>query len=942
MKKTQVIEVFANVRATIVPFISVMMFVALGVSVFLGLRWSANALASSIDNVFQKTNYHDIFVKAPVGFMDDEIDEIRNLEGVEAVETGYLCNQDAIVGKSTMPLRVQSIPSTMDQPIVKEGALPTKTNEIAIMDSWASKNKVGVGDTLRFSDAEGVGGLKGDSFVVTARVTAPDYLFKDSSTYALVGSNVTGVAFVAPEAFDQDSFAFVTGIPCLYVRCANTQGLSTFGNQYQQTTDAVAQRINAKSSDMLTERIGSIYDVTRTAVDTLKSVVSKYRASYSKLMKEQKTTSEQGTANKSSADQASKQNKAVDKQVDTLGSKFVGEAADACEQLDISLPAKVDHTSFADVLTELESLLKDVDQLKLNINGQRVAFSEIPNMLNNLKETFQKNGRNAFVLDRAHNGGVIMAKMLMDILGKLRYSMAALFVIVGLLVCYTAISRIVNDHVVQIGTKKALGIFVGEVTSGYLLYAALAVILGVAIGVLVALFVVQTIINPVLANVFLMGPYPRYFSLTDSLIAGVLEIVLILAATWFSCHRVLARRTQELLSGQRPPTAKEHFFESWGIYKRLSLLGQVVVNNCVNEKRRVVATLIGVAGCTSLVVCALTLNNNVLGSMDAQYKDVYGFNAIAQLDPSVKDASAAVSKRLDEKSMENAPTYRKTCTLSANGDVALATLFVPTDAQKFQDMYHIHPQCGTSADLSQDGVWLGKGFANTSGLKIGDSVSISDSTGQSADVPIAGFFDHYLTTIDAVMGADTYRRHFGSTPIANAVLVNTHGNGVDSVAKTLADVKGFAGMRDDKALAARAFNMFSKLSRTVVIIYLALSALMAAIVLLNLDVMYVMEKKRELIVLMVCGYSTKAAKSYVRGDTIALTLLGTLLGIFLGAIVGYLTVRSVEPPNVVFLHGINAQACLIGAAVTLVFSAIAGFVAFRRIPKFDLTDLSRM
>lgn len=942
MKKTQLIEVFANIRATIVPFFSIIMFVALGIAVFLGLQWSANALASSIDDVFRKTNYHDIFVKTPVGFLDDEVDEIRGIEGVEAVETGYLCTMEATVGKSSTPLRVQSLPNTMDQPIVKQGVLPTKDNEIAIMDSWAEKNKVKVGDTLRFSDAEGIGNLKGDSYTVTARITAPDYLCKDASTYALVGSNVSGVAFVTPDAFDQDSIAFITGVPCLYVRCANTQGLSTFSDQYRQTTDAVAQKINTKSADMLTERIGTIYDTTRTAINTLKRIISTYRTAYSKLQKQQKSISEQSAANKIPKDQANKQAKAIDGQVDTLGNNFVKEAAGSCDQLGINLPNKIGNSSFANTLTELETMLDDVDGLKININGQRVAFSEIPTMLNNLKETFHKNGRNAFVLDRAHNGGIIMAKMLIDILGKLRYSMAALFVIVGLLVCYTAIARIVNDHVVQIGTKKALGLFVGEVTSGYLLYATLAVIVGALIGVLIALFVVQTIINPVLANVFLMGPYPRYFSLADSLLASVIELALILASTWLSCHRILARRTQELLSGQRPPTAKEHFFESWGAYKRLPLLGQVVVNNCVNEKRRVVATLIGVAGCTSLVVCALTLNNNVLGSMDVQYKEVYGFDAITQIDASVKDAGTSVSKRLDEQSFKNAPVYRKTCTLATNGDVALTTLFVPTDTQKFQDVYHIRSKDGATPDLSQDGVWLGSGFAYTSGLKVGDTVTISDSTGQSAEVPIAGYFNHYLTTVDAVMGADAYKRHFGSTPIANAVLVDTCGEGTNSVAKALADVKGFAGMRDDKALAARAFNMFSKLSKAVVVIYLALSALMAAIVLLNLDIMYVSEKKRELIVLMVCGYSTKDAKSYVRGDTIVLTLLGTLLGMVLGAVVGYLTVRSVEPPNVVFLHGVNVQACLIGAAVTLVFSFIAGFVAFRRIPKFDLTDLGRM
>ncbi len=947
MKKTQLIEVFANIRATIVSFISIAMFVALGIAVLLGLQWASKALAASMDKAFAQTNYHDILVQAPVGFQEDEIEELRKIDGVESIETGYQSTQQVNVGSIRTSVRFQTVPPTMDQLIVHEGTLPQKANEIALMDHWAKNNGFMVGDTISLvhdgNDADGMNALTGDTYTITALVESPQYTSKDSATYSMVGSTVSGVGFVTEDAFDKNSASFLFGIPCLYVKCANTQGLSTFSDQYKGVAGDVAQRINDKSAALLTERLSTTYDTVKVAMDTLTKVVDNSRKAVKALKAEESKILEQQKQGSISQSDANDRIAKVYAGLDKCCAEFNKESASALDSLGLPPLEGIDRTTVSEILDDLQNAIQDKASFQMRFMGQNVKFNEIPNLINNLNETFVKNGRNAFTLDRAHNGGVVMAQMLMSILDKLRYSMASLFVVVGLLVCYSAISRIVNENMMQIGTKKALGIFVGEVTASYLLYAGIAVCAGVVAGVLVALFVVQTIINPALANVFVLGRYARYFSLMDTMLAGGIELLLILAATWFSCNRILRKRTVELLSGVVPPTAKEHFYESWSVWKRLPLFRQVVINNCFNDKRRVVATLVGVAGCTSLIVCAITLNNNVLGSFAKQYKDVYGFDAIAQIDPTSKTAQKDVAAKLDKGSLPNAPVYYKTCVLSnGKGNMAIASLIVPTNADKFQSVYHINPTNNQNVDLKDDGAWIGSGFAASSGLKVGDKVEITDSTGQSNSVPILGFFEHHLINVDVVMGANAYKTHFGTEPIANSLLVSTANQGYDAVAKSLAGTKGYLNLKNDKALANRAFVQFSKLSRAVVIIYLGLSALMAAIVLLNLDIMYVNEKKRELTVLMICGFTTKEAKSYVRSDTIVLTAIGVVIGVAVGALVGYVSVVSVEPPNVSFIHGVDAVACLVGIAATFVFSLIAGYVALRRIPRFSLTDINRM
>ena len=110
------------------------------------------------------------------------------------------------------------------------------------------------------------------------------------------------------------------------------------------------------------------------------------------------------------------------------------------------------------------------------------------------------------------------------------------------------------------------------------------------------------------------------------------ELVLVLGTTWLACRSILRKHAVDLLRGPEPPSAKERFYEKWDLWDGLPLFIQTIVNNCVNDKRRVLSTIVGVAGCTALIVTAITLNNDVMKSYDAHYANVYGFDTIASGD----------------------------------------------------------------------------------------------------------------------------------------------------------------------------------------------------------------------------------------------------------------------------------------------------------------------
>ncbi|HAM16369.1 MAG TPA: hypothetical protein DCP91_11065 [Eggerthellaceae bacterium] len=546
------------------------------------------------------------------------------------------------------------------------------------------------------------------------------------------------------------------------------------------------------------------------------------------------------------------------------------------------------------------------------------------------------------VLPRSFNAGVVEVVTFSDVTANLSISMAALFIIVGLLVSYFAVSRIVHEQVTQIGTKKALGFRKGEITTSFLLYSGIAVLAGVIVGALVAYVIVEGIIGGVLAGMFAFGTYPAHFGWPLFLVMGLLELVLILAATYLACRRVLKEHAIELLRGEKPPAGKTRFYEKWGIWEKVPLFVQTIVNNCVNDRRRVLSTIVGVAGSTALIVTAITLNNDVMKSYDRQYQDVYGFNAIAYVDSGVEGAIGEVESALEGEGATATRVFMKRyLTDQPNGKSAPMRVVVPFDDDSFQRVYHVNTLSGAPLDLAGGkGAWVSQAYAEHMGVKVGDVVTIDGGDGKKHEVPILGFYEFWLTYHEMVMGLGYFQEEFGEAS-ASAVLAQTGDKAVGDVERAIARVEGFDSIVDDATYQHQNFETFSSVSSAVVAIYLALAALMAVVVLLNLNVMFIEEKKRELIVLMINGFSVRDAKRYVSYDSVVLSVIGIIVGIALGCLMGSLTVAAIEPPTATFVRDPDMIAIVVGIVGSAVLTIIMGAIALRRIPRFQLTDINK-
>lgn len=1206
MKRIRMIELLAEIKVNVVAFVSVCMFVCLGIGLFYGIQWGGMAMKKAAEEVFDQGKMHDIEIQFPYGLVDSDLEQLEEVEGVSDVEAGYASYSSFIDGSASYVVKFQSLTNRIDVPINVDGVLPDQEDEVAILRSWAEGHDVGIGDELTFKhdttdeeDTDGMEYLNSDTFKVTALVDHPDYLSKIAGTLgvASIGSgDVDFVAFVPTEAFDVDKFE--DGYPVVYLRCDGLRGANTFSAAYQDPANAIVDEVTELGSTLATARYNDLHDEAQGKIDDAQQQVdeanqqiaegeSKYSEGEQQIsegeqqladaqqqlssgkqqldeggeqlaqgrteLNNAKTTAQQEKAKaqselnsaKSTLDASQKkydeslaefnaaksiydtinntfnsiagyydaaidnyntlvalrdelQNEkdaldnatnayvsdpteanwpAVQSAYDTFANTYVnvidtyaslisnastvaaayGTAIpvegtlpalvalsvpasgltgdpmqgyidtlsarlDAIAAMQVTVEGQTYHltdvrsalatagakldaaqqelnaakqqldagwasynaavaefnqksaeadrelaqgedtldqkqseydeakATYEEKLSEYESGEKDIEQAKADLEEARKTLDEKEAELSDANAQLDKAKEKLagmveyewIVFSRLESGGVQNIDSVTSIMGNVCWAMASLFVLVGLFVCYSAVSRLVYDEVTQIGAKKALGFHEGEITFMYLSFSGIAVLVGTLLASAMAILMVQGIMNPVAASSFTLPSYPPYVSLPDLLVGGGIEMVLILLSTWLAAHGLLKRNAVDLLSGDQQTNAKEHVWERTKLWQGMSLFSQTVVNNCINDKRRVAATLIGVTGCTALIVTAITLANNVAHSFERQYEDIYGFDTLVYLDTRVDGALDSVTEVLDDYGLTSAPAHvEKLQVRQPNGYRSSTMLFVPTDPASFDEVYHLLSLSGEPADINADGIWISAAYAEHMHVGAGDEVRVTEGTGRTHAFTVAGVFECYVLRNEFVLSKANYVDAFGAEPTTNVILANKGKLNLDKLREALLQTDGYDTLVDDYTNNAYGFNELATLLNTVVLVYLMLSALMAVVVLLNLDIMFVTEKKRELIVLMINGFSARSAKAYIYRDSIALTIIGILLGVVFGALMGSMTIGALEPSYGYFIKAFNWLASGVGIVGSALFSAAVLLWSLRMIPRFDLTDINR-
>jgi len=532
-------------------------------------------------------------------------------------------------------------------------------------------------------------------------------------------------------------------------------------------------------------------------------------------------------------------------------------------------------------------------------------------------------------------GDVRGVRTIVDGIYGLSYSMSIIFLLVAIIVCHAAISRMIDERRALIGAQKALGFQPGEILQHYMLYNALCALLGVSTGYVSSVVIVEILVLHIFSTDFLFGSIPLAFDLTSALIAAVICFAIFLAATYVACAKLVWLPATTLLRGEVPTRKKPYFFEKWTAYKKLSLYSRTMIKNVLSDPGRMMTTIMGVVGCIALLVICFSLKQAIENSSIVQFDQyfLYENRLVVDSEEGSVDEFAGI---LDEEDVSWMLIQDKLKRFRVDGGSWENAHIVTVDADAFEELsdYMVLEDISTksAAEIPENGLLVSRKCAEDNNLSAGDTIELMDSEGIAVEFQVVGVIEHYLAYNLFVTTTEYYEATMGEETDECVFLLK---GDIDGLYEEVRDVDGFMSLKDNSEFEADADSI-----NLVIAICLMLSAVLALLVLLNQIVMHINRKARELAVMRINGYTPRETRAYVYKDNIILTILGLILGSGVGMLLSYIVIRILETGANRYVRTPNIPACLYACAIGAIFALIVNLIALRKIKTLNLTNVS--
>ncbi|MEG0765558.1 MAG: FtsX-like permease family protein, partial [Pseudoflavonifractor sp.] len=545
-----------------------------------------------------------------------------------------------------------------------------------------------------------------------------------------------------------------------------------------------------------------------------------------------------------------------------------------------------------------------------------------------------------YVLGRNTNMGYVSFQQDAERMGNLANVFPLIFFLVAALVCLTTMTRMVEEQRVQIGGMKALGYSKVAIALKYVGYGFLASFLGGVTGLAVGVFLIPSIIFTAWKILYTVGDLIVPFQPMISIVSVGAAVLCVTGTALGACFTTLASVPAELMRPRTPKPGKRVLLEHLpALWNRLTFTWKVTVRNLFRYKKRFWMTVVGIGGCTALIITGFGLRNSIYDVLDKQYDEISPYSSQVSLaDDVTPDELQEISRQLDrEKAVtEWTPCYTTTITAESPARTMDVALFAVEDDAAFDDFIHLrHRLDNDPVKLPDNGVVLTEKLGEMLDLKVGDSIVLDGDKRVTAT--IADFTENYVYHY-VYLSEAYYEQLFGTPPDTNMILTQYSEDAVPGdISANLIALSGVTSV----GLIQESRDTFTKSMQSVdyaVIIVTISAAALAFVVLYNLTNINITERMRELATLKVLGFYNGELSSYVYRENIFLTLFGILMGLFMGKFLHQWLVLTVEVDMVMFGRTARLSSYLYAAGLTALFSFLVNLAARKKLKKIDMVE----
>lgn len=493
----------------------------------------------------------------------------------------------------------------------------------------------------------------------------------------------------------------------------------------------------------------------------------------------------------------------------------------------------------------------------------------------------------------------------------------ALFLLIGLLTMVTTMHRLTAKEKTQIGTLKALGFHDSRITRHYTSFAFFVAVLGTALGIGMGYGVAWIIMNP---N-GMMGTYldlPKWKLVFPAFCA--VAVVLIIAALtligFLSVRRMLVGTAADALRPYTPKKMKPMLIERTKFFHKLSFGTRWNMRDIVRHKARTAMSLVGIVGCTILILASFGMKDTMNAFLDMYYDNGLNYSSRIFLSETATDAEkqeiidkykgdfgGSVSVQLDEKT------------------VSLDIYDITHDKIRIMD------ENTDKIEIGDDGAYICMRLAEEFGLGIGDTFTVSPfGTSDTYKLKVAGIF---RSVSENVIISDKYASELNLPYTVDSVYTDTEKSDI-----ALSDVIKSV---QSKQMIMDSFEAFLSIMDTMIYLLVGGALLLGIIVLYNLGTMSYTERYREMATLKVVGFRDKKIGRLLSGQNLALSVVGIIIGIPLGALTLSYLLKTLASEYEMKM-AIGAGSYIFTVILTVGMSLLVSLMVARKNKNIDMVE----
>lgn len=509
------------------------------------------------------------------------------------------------------------------------------------------------------------------------------------------------------------------------------------------------------------------------------------------------------------------------------------------------------------------------------------------------------------------------------------------FFLVAALVCMTTMTRMVDEQRNEMGTLKALGYSKLQIASKYIIYALIASILGSILGCSLGMYLFPTVIFNAWNTLYNIDQIKFLFQPGLILLASGSVTGITLLATLYSIYSELIEMPSQLMRPKAAKAGKKILLERITfIWKRLSFLQKVTARNIFRYKKRFFMTIIGIAGCSALLVAGFGINDSISDIVNQQYNVIYHYDATVSAKTSEITSQIKSLKGVKDVYEED---HLAVTTKIENKDIS-TTVHIISNDKKFKDFCTLF-NGNNEFDLDDSSVLISQKMATKLNKKAGDTIKIKDANNKVIKAKIKGIFTNYVGH-HIYASESLYKSWNTNAKTTHIYLIKskkTTKKFERNLGNKIMNIDGVQSVTFYSSLQKNFKDMIKSISYIVVVLVIS-AACLAFVVLYNLSNVNISERKREIATIKVLGFTRKEVDAYINRETILLTILGSLIGLGIGIGLHHLIMNLAEMDDIMFGRTINSISYVISFVMTIGFSAIINLFMHKKLNNIQMVE----